>query len=116
MNKNDLVEKEPVVQTKALRQAEHSPLPWDYDTDDLATWINCVSIPQPIAKMGKSTALPTKANAAFIVLACNNVKRLAEILNDALVNRGDWRMEAHEILAQWYASNLSQMDSDTASY
>ncbi len=51
------------------KQAIATPGPWTVDTDDLGTWINTPSMPQPIAKMGTCTHFPTAQNAALIAAA-----------------------------------------------
>ena len=48
--------------------SETTPSPWGFDTDDLGSWINLdeQGIATPIAKMGMSKNLPTKANGEWI--------------------------------------------------
>lgn len=64
-------------------QAKRTPGPWSTDADDLGVWINCAA-PEPIAKMGKSTNHNARANAAFIVEACNSHDALLSQLNEAV--------------------------------
>lgn len=61
-----------------------TPGPWDFDTDDLATWINAVAHPQPIAKMGSCTHFPKEDNANFIKAARSDLPKLVKALRRAV--------------------------------
>lgn len=65
--------------TTTTQPAGHTPGPWNYDTDDIGTWINTDSDPAPIAKMGKCTHFNTQANASLIAAAPEMLEALEKL-------------------------------------
>jgi hypothetical protein len=80
-----------------MTQVKHTPGPWNFDKDDLGTWINSYTHPEPIAKMGSSSNFPIEANAKLIAAAPTMYNY---ILSKA--NAGD--AEAKEIIKTIYGS------------